>query len=96
MVSLLLLSHSISLALQAAVVCVILQQIEENLLLPRIMRDSLNLNPVVMFFALIVGARIAGVLGIFLSIPVASTIVSLLNIEEMKGSDTQITISNSL
>ena len=77
-------------------VCVILQQIEENLLLPRIMRDSLNLNPVVMFFALIVGARIAGVLGIFLSIPVASTIVSLLNIEEMKGSDTQITISNSL
>ncbi|MGD1863343.1 MAG: AI-2E family transporter [Phormidesmis sp.] len=96
LVSLLLLSHSISLALQAAVVCVILQQIEENLLLPRIMRDSLNLNPVVMFFALIVGARIAGVLGIFLSIPVASTIVSLLNIEEMKGSDTQITISNSL
>jgi len=87
LVSLFLLSHSISLAIQAAVVCVILQQIEENLLLPRIMRDSLNLNPVVMFFALIVGARIAGVLGIFLSIPIASTIVSLLNVEEMKGSD---------
>jgi len=89
LVSLFLLSHSVGLALQAAIVCVFLQQVEENLLLPRIMQDSLNLNPVVMFFALIVGAQIAGVLGIFLSIPVASTIVSLLEIEEMKGSSTK-------
>lgn len=86
LVSLFLLSHSIVLAVQSALVCVALQQVEENILLPRIMQDSLNINPVVMFFALIVGARIAGVLGIFLSIPVASTIVSLLDIEEMKGS----------
>ncbi|MEL6604879.1 MAG: AI-2E family transporter [Cyanobacteria bacterium J06614_10] len=85
LVTLFLLSQSILLAFQSAVICVLLQQVEENLLLPRIMRDSLNINPVVMFFALIVGARIAGVLGIFLSIPVASTMVSLLEIEEMKG-----------
>jgi len=85
LVSLFLLSQSILMAVQSLVICVLLQQVEENLLLPRIMRDSLNINPVVMFFALIVGARIAGVLGIFLSIPVASTIVSLLDIEEMKG-----------
>ncbi len=85
LVSLFLLSYSIGLAVQSALVCVILQQVEENLLLPRIMRDSLNINPVVMFFALIVGARVAGVLGIFLSIPVASTIISLLEIEGMKG-----------
>ncbi|MEO0648552.1 MAG: AI-2E family transporter, partial [Cyanobacteria bacterium J06650_10] len=85
LVSLFLLSHSIGLAIQSVLVCVLLQQVEENLLLPRIMRDSLNINPVIMFLALIVGARIAGVLGIFLSIPVASTIVSLLDIDEMKG-----------
>lgn len=85
LVSLFLLSHSVGLAIQAGLVCVLLQQVEENLLLPRIMRDSLNINPVVMFFALIVGARIAGILGIFLSIPVASIIVSLLDIDAMKG-----------
>lgn len=85
LVALFLLSQSIFLAVQAAVICIVLQQVEENLLLPRIMRDSLNINPVVMFFALIVGARIAGVLGIFLSIPVASIIISLLEIDEMKG-----------
>lgn len=85
LVMLFLLSQSVALAIQSAFVCVILQQVEENLLMPRIMQGSLNINPVVMFFALIVGARIAGVLGIFLSIPIASVIVSLLEIEEMKG-----------
>ncbi|MEM8502818.1 MAG: AI-2E family transporter [Cyanobacteria bacterium P01_D01_bin.1] len=86
LIFLFLLSQSIGLAIQSVVICVALQQVEENLLLPRIMKDSVNINPVVMFFALIVGARIAGVFGIFLSIPVASTIVNLLEIDEMKGS----------
>ena len=85
LVSLLLLSQSVWLAIKAIVICVLLQQVEENVLLPKIMRDSLNINPVVMFFALIVGARVAGLLGIFLSIPVAGVLVSLLEIEEMKG-----------
>ncbi|MBE9061800.1 AI-2E family transporter [cf. Phormidesmis sp. LEGE 11477] len=86
LISLFLLSQSLVLAVQSVVICVVLQQVEENLLLPRIMKDSLNINPVVMFFALIVGARIAGFLGIFLSIPIASTIINLLEIDEMKGS----------
>ena len=85
LVMLFLLSQSIGLAVQAVLICVVHQQIEENLLMPRIMKGSLNINPVVMFFALIVGARIAGVLGLFLAIPVASIIVSLLAIDEMRG-----------
>jgi predicted PurR-regulated permease PerM len=85
LVVLFLLSQGIGLAIKSAIICITIEQLGENLLLPRIMRDSLNINPVVMFFALIVGARIAGVLGIFLSIPIASTIVSLLEIDEMKG-----------
>ncbi|PSN18115.1 AI-2E family transporter [filamentous cyanobacterium CCP5] len=85
LICLLLLSQSVWLAIKALVVCVLLQQVEENLLLPHIMRDSLDINPVVMFFALIVGARIAGLLGVFLAIPVAGVIVSWLEIEEMRG-----------
>ena len=49
------------------------------------MQGALNLNPVVVFFALLVGARVAGLLGIFISIPIAGVIVSLLDIEEMKA-----------
>ena len=85
LVGLLLLSQSVWLTIQSFVICILLQQVEENVLLPRIMQDSLNINPVVMFFALIVGARVAGVLGVFLAIPTAGIVISLLDIEEMKG-----------
>jgi predicted PurR-regulated permease PerM len=85
LVSLLLLSQSVWLAIQALVVCVSLQQVEENILLPHIMKDSLDINPVVMFFALIVGATVAGVLGMFLAVPVAGVMVTWLNIEAMRG-----------
>ncbi|NEP17599.1 MAG: AI-2E family transporter, partial [Leptolyngbya sp. SIO4C1] len=85
LISLLLLSQGVGTALKALLICITLQQIEENILMPRVMRDSVNINPVIIFFALIVGARIAGILGIFLSIPIAAVIVSLLEIEEMQG-----------
>ncbi|MBD2230585.1 AI-2E family transporter [Phormidium tenue] len=88
-VSLLLLSQGVWLALQAVVVCVAVEQIEENLLLPYIMKDSLDINPVVMFFALIVGATVAGVLGLFLAVPVAGVIVTWLDIEAMRGKPTR-------
>jgi predicted PurR-regulated permease PerM len=49
------------------------------------MQNSVNVNPVVIFFALLVGARVAGLLGIFVAIPMAGVLVSLLEIDEMKG-----------
>lgn len=85
LVALILLPQGIWLSLKVLVSCILLQQVEENLLMPRIMQGSININPVVMFFALLVGARIAGLLGIFLSIPIAGVIISLFEIDEMKG-----------
>lgn len=85
LVGLLLLSQGIGTAIQSVVVCILLQQVEENILLPHIMRDSLNINPVVMFFALIVGVRVGGLLGLFLAIPIAGVIVSVLDVDEIKG-----------
>ncbi len=83
-VALLLLSQSVWIAVQAVVVCVVVEQIEENLLLPYVMKDSLDINPVVMFFALIVGATVAGVLGLFLAVPVAGVLITWLDIESMR------------
>lgn len=85
LVCLILLSQSVWLSLKVLVVCILLQQVQENLLLPRVMQTSLDINPVLMFFALLVGARTAGLLGIFLAIPVTGVVVSLLEIDEMKG-----------
>lgn len=85
LVTLIVLSQSVWLALKVLVACIILQQIQDNLISPRVMQGALNLNPVVVFFALLVGARVAGLLGIFISIPIAGVIVSLFEIDEMKA-----------
>ncbi|MEQ9553420.1 MAG: AI-2E family transporter [Coleofasciculus sp. G3-WIS-01] len=86
-VALIVLPQGIWLSITVLAICVILQQVEENLLMPRIMQGSLDMNPVVMFFALLVGARIAGLLGVFLAIPLAGVMISLFEINEMKGTD---------
>jgi predicted PurR-regulated permease PerM len=43
------------------------------------------MNPVVMFFALLIGVRVSGLVGVFLSIPIAGVLISLMDIEEMQG-----------
>ncbi len=85
LVALIVLPQGIWLSLKVLIGCVVLQQVEENLLMPRIMQGSINMNPVVMFFALLVGARVAGLVGIFLSIPLAGVLISMFKIEEMQG-----------
>jgi predicted PurR-regulated permease PerM len=70
--------------LTVLVACSILQQLE-SIISPRLMQSTINLNPVVVFLALLLGAKIAGLLGIFLSVPIAGVIASLLGIEEMKS-----------
>lgn len=86
-VALIVLPQGILLSITVLAICVTLQQVEENLLMPRIMQGSLDMNPVVMFFALLVGARVAGLLGVFLAIPLAGVMISLFDINEMKGKD---------
>ncbi|MBF2063595.1 MAG: AI-2E family transporter [Calothrix sp. C42_A2020_038] len=85
LVCLIILPQGIWQAIKVLVGCVLLQQVEENLLMPRIMQGSINMNPVFMFFALLVGAQIAGLVGVFLSIPIAGVLISLFEIEEMQG-----------
>nr|WP_192881545.1 AI-2E family transporter [Nostoc sp. CENA543] len=84
-VALIVLPQGIWVSIKVLVGCILLQQVEENLLMPRIMQGSLNINPVVMFFALLIGARVAGLLGVFLAVPVAGVIISLFEMNELKS-----------
>lgn len=72
-------------ALKVLAICVILQQIQDNFISPRVMQTTVHLSPVIVFFALLVGTRVSGLLGVFLSVPIAGVIVSLLEIEEAQG-----------
>jgi predicted PurR-regulated permease PerM len=50
------------------------QQIEGNFLVPRVMRRAVGLSPILTILALLIGARLAGILGAFLAIPVAAAL----------------------
>jgi predicted PurR-regulated permease PerM len=52
----------------------LLQQLENSFLVPRILGQSLNLHPVVVLVAAIIGAQLAGVLGVLLAAPVVATL----------------------
>lgn len=55
-------------------VYVIIQQLENNILVPRIMGHSLNLHPLLVLVGVVVGASFAGVLGAFLAAPTLASI----------------------
>jgi predicted PurR-regulated permease PerM len=74
------------LALQVVIASVVIQQIQDNLIHPRVMGRALEIQPVVLFFALFVGERLAGLLGVFLAIPVAGMILGWGKDEEQEES----------
>lgn len=52
----------------------LIQQLENNILVPRIMGRSLNLHPLLVLLGVVVGASFAGVLGAFLAAPVLASL----------------------
>lgn len=61
-------------ALIMAIVVIILQQIDANLINPRITSSSLKVSPLLIMFAVTVGGAYFGVLGMFLSAPIFTLI----------------------
>jgi predicted PurR-regulated permease PerM len=53
---------------------VVIQQLENNILVPRIIGRSLNLHPLVVIIGAIAGASLAGVLGMFLAAPMLASL----------------------
>lgn len=53
---------------------VIIQQIENNFLVPRIIGHSLKLNPLIVLLAALAGGILAGVLGVLLAAPTVATL----------------------
>jgi predicted PurR-regulated permease PerM len=73
-VSLLLSLTNFWLGLKVLVVAIVINQICENVLGPRILGELTGLNPVWMLISLDVGVRVGGVLGLLIAVPIASFI----------------------
>lgn len=64
----------ISKAIWLAIVVIILQQIDANIINPKIVGNSLKISPLLVIFAVTVGGAYFGVLGMFLAVPIFTVI----------------------
>ncbi|MGH2476071.1 MAG: AI-2E family transporter, partial [Candidatus Limnocylindrales bacterium] len=56
----------------ALVLYTLVQQVENNLLVPKIQGDAIEMHPALVMFALIIGGALGGLLGAILALPVAA------------------------
>lgn len=66
------LTNSPAMAVKVALVILIVQQLEGNIISPKLMGDSVGLHPLWIVFALLAGGEIAGFWGMFLAVPLAA------------------------
>jgi predicted PurR-regulated permease PerM len=68
------LSQSPQAALYMALTIIILQQIESNIISPKIIGDKLGMHPLMIVFALLAGGKLMGVWGMLIAVPLTATL----------------------
>lgn len=66
--------RDISIAIKVLIVSALVQQLVENVIAPRVLGSFTGLNPFWVFIALLSGARVGGLLGVIVAVPVAVVI----------------------
>ena len=69
-----LITGGLSQAIWMLIVVIILQQIDANIINPKIVGKSLKMSPLLVIFAVTVGGAFFGVLGMFLAVPIIAII----------------------
>ncbi|MBD2528981.1 AI-2E family transporter [Nostoc flagelliforme FACHB-838] len=74
LVTILVLLQNWWLAVQVAIAAILMQQLKDNLLAPRLLGNFIGLNPIWIFVAILMGFEIAGLLGTLVAVPIVGTI----------------------
>jgi predicted PurR-regulated permease PerM len=72
------LTTSATLGIYTLVVFVVLQQIESHFLVPLLMRKTIDMHPVVVIAALLIGVEMGGLLGALVAVPLAAVVQEVL------------------
>lgn len=67
-------TYSPSLGFAVLVLYIIIQQLENYLIVPLVMKKAVGLNPVVVIVAMLIGSQVAGIPGIILAVPVTTAL----------------------
>ncbi len=62
-----------------AISYVIVQQLEAQFLVPKVMGKAVGLSPIIVIIALMIGAQIGGIIGAVLAIPIAAGVLVVIN-----------------
>ena len=73
-----LITGGLSQAIWMLIVTIILQQIDANIINPKIVGKSLKISPILVLFAVTIGGAYFGILGMFLAVPVIAIIKILI------------------
>jgi predicted PurR-regulated permease PerM len=71
---LLVIGSSFWVAVIIIILYLLIQQLENHILVPKIMQKTVGLNPIVIILVIVIGARLAGILGALIAIPVAAVV----------------------
>ena len=74
-----LITGGISKTILMLIVVIILQQIDANIINPKIVGDSLKISPLIVILSVTIGGAYFGVIGMFLGVPVAGVLKILVN-----------------
>jgi predicted PurR-regulated permease PerM len=74
LVTLVIMLKNLGLGVSVLIASVIVQQIKDNLLAPKLMGEFIGLNPIGILICLLAGGQIAGLLGVIVSVPIAGTV----------------------
>ncbi len=85
---------SVTLGLMVLGFYVIIQQFENHLIYPLVVRKVVGISPIMVIIALVVGAKLAGFLGILLAVPVAAALMEFAD-DVQKGKKV-VTVKNHL
>lgn len=65
-------------AIIVGVFYVFVQQMENHILVPQVMKKAVGLNPVIIITSMLIGAKLFGIIGVILAVPIASSISVIL------------------
>lgn len=68
--------------LTIAIVYFLIQQVQASIIVPKVMKDAVGLNPIVVIISILIGSRLLPPIGALIAVPIAATI--LIIIEEVR------------
>ncbi|MFA4871463.1 MAG: AI-2E family transporter [Patescibacteria group bacterium] len=72
-------TQSPMLALFVILLYILVQFLENHIIVPKVMQKAVGLNPVVVIVAMLIGAKLAGILGVILAVPVTTALGVILS-----------------